>query len=239
MRTVRKRREGKRLGRPAPEQVPDVSRASMLAAAGYDSAPRLLTLAQQRLDSPTALRAIPPIGYTRPKARLAMDGIAWAATCNRTPRAWCVGASERPHGKNRMSLQQYQTDSRTSQRMSAIRPIGSAPEMKIRRLLHREGYRYRVNRYDLPGRPDIVFLSRHKIIFVHGCFWHRHPRCRRATMPSRNREAWHRKFKATVERDRMNIQRLRHDGWDVMVVWECSLPRLDEVTQQIEKFLNA
>src|SRR5689334_4331175 len=93
----------------------------------------------------------------------------------------------------------YPTDEQTSRRMSAVRPIDTRPERVLRRLLTRMNYRYRLNRYDLPGRPDLVFSRRRRVIFVHGCFWHRHRHCAKTTTPVRNAEQWQQKFAATVQ----------------------------------------
>jgi DNA mismatch endonuclease, patch repair protein len=115
----------------------------------------------------------------------------------------------------------YKTDRATSLRMSAVRPIDTTPERLVRRVLTGLGYSYRLNRSDLPGRPDVVFASRKKVIFVHGCFWHRHRRCSRATMPARNEALWQEKFDKTVRRDQQQRRALELDGWQVLVVWEC------------------
>jgi DNA mismatch endonuclease Vsr len=107
--------------------------------------------------------------------------------------------------------------------MSAIRGRDTAPEMVVRRLLHRLGYRYRLHRHDLPGRPDIVLVSRRIVVDVRGCFWHRHadPCCRNATLPKTRREWWEAKLNRNVERDLANEAALRALGWNVLVVWEC------------------
>src|SRR5690606_19657417 len=105
--------------------------------------------------------------------------------------------------------------------MGRIRGRDTIPERRVRSLLHRLGYRFRLHRRDLPGRPDIV-LPRHKtVILVHGCFWHRHPGCGNCTTPTANQEFWLSKFDANVKRDRHSIQALRDLGWKVIVVWEC------------------
>lgn len=110
-----------------------------------------------------------------------------------------------------------------SERMSRIRHKDTSPEMRVRRLVHSLGYRYRLHASDLPGRPDLVFRSRRKLLFVHGCFWHRHRGCSRTRVPKspERRQFWRDKFATNVRRDRRAIRTLREDAWDVMVIWEC------------------
>lgn len=105
--------------------------------------------------------------------------------------------------------------------MARIRGRDTRPEMAVRHFAHALGFRYRLHRRDLPGTPDIVFTRFHTVIFVHGCFWHRHEGCRRATMPKTRRDFWQAKFNANVERDRRNIATLEAAGWTVIVIWEC------------------
>ena len=117
------------------------------------------------------------------------------------------------------------TPKRRSEIMSGIRSKGMKPEMTVRRQLHSMGYRYRLHRRDLPGKPDLVFPARRKIIFVHGCFWHQHadPACRIARRPKSNREYWMPKLERNVARDAENRARLRELGWKVHVIWECEV----------------
>lgn len=109
--------------------------------------------------------------------------------------------------------------------MSNIRSKDTEPEMLVRRFLHLRGFRYRIHDRKLPGRPDIVFSRKRIAIFVHGCFWHQHPDCRFATTPGANQEKWAAKFQANMERDKKNLQQLRQDGWNVIVIWECGLSK--------------
>lgn len=105
--------------------------------------------------------------------------------------------------------------------MSRIRGRDTAPELRVRRALHAMGYRFRLQRRDLPGTPDIV-LPRHRIaLFVHGCFWHRHPGCRSATTPRTRANFWQAKFAANVWRDASAANELRAAGWRVVTIWEC------------------
>jgi len=124
-----------------------------------------------------------------------------------------------------------------SRMMSGIGGKNTAPELIVRRYLHRAGFRFRLHRKDLPGRPDVV-LPRYQIaILVHGCFWHRHSGCRYATTPTSNREFWSAKFAQNVARDRRNVRDLRRRGWTPIVMWECSLTpsRLAALARRIEK----
>ena len=117
--------------------------------------------------------------------------------------------------------------------MSRIGPKHSKAEVTLRRLIHGLGYRFRLHVRDLPGCPDVVLPGRRKVIFLHGCFWHRHHGCSRASNPKSRLEYWLPKFERTVARDAKNQEQLADLGWDVMVVWECEtkdpqslLPRL-------------
>lgn len=117
------------------------------------------------------------------------------------------------------------TRAQRSALMSRIRGKDTRPELVVRSLLHRMGLRFRLHSPKLPGRPDIVLPSRKTVVFVHGCFWHRHARCRFATTPASNKEFWQAKFEANRARDRRNIAALRKLGWRVIVVWECQVGR--------------
>ncbi|WP_024880398.1 very short patch repair endonuclease [Methylosinus sp. LW3] len=117
------------------------------------------------------------------------------------------------------------TSERRSWNMSRIRGRDTEPEVKLRSLLHRAGYRFRLHGRKLPGRPDIVLPRYRTTIFVHGCFWHRHEGCSNATTPSTRPEFWKVKFERNVARDRANAERLSDLGWRVIVVWECDLKK--------------
>lgn len=107
--------------------------------------------------------------------------------------------------------------------MSRIRGRNTGPELRLRSLLHRAGFRFRLHAKQLPGSPDVVLPKYRTAIFVHGCFWHRHPGCRNATMPSTRREFWQEKFDANVSRDARNQAALEAAGWTVLTIWECEL----------------
>lgn len=122
-------------------------------------------------------------------------------------------------------------DKRTRSRiMASVGQKSTGPELKLRKALHRLGFRYRLNDQRLPGSPDLVFPKYHAVIFVHGCFWHRHG-CKYTTTPSTRKEFWIAKFKANIERDQRNINELKKLGWRVLIVWEC------EIKNDLEKNL--
>jgi DNA mismatch endonuclease (patch repair protein) len=122
--------------------------------------------------------------------------------------------------------------------MSRVRAANSEPERIVRRLLHSLGYRFRLHRRDLPGTPDIVLASRRKVIFVHGCFWHRHPGCVRTTNPKTRREYWQAKFAANTARDARNIRELEVGGWKPLVVWECETREPKRLSDRLTSFLE-
>ena len=117
--------------------------------------------------------------------------------------------------------------------MSRIQGKNTSPEKVVRSMLHRMGYRFRIHRTDLPGKPDIVLPKYNTAIFVHGCFWHRHPGCKYATTPKSNPEFWQRKFQRNLDRDRENQTMLQANGWKVVVVWECELRDLDALAERL------
>jgi len=124
--------------------------------------------------------------------------------------------------------------------MARIRGKDTGPEMTVRRLVHGMGYRYRLHRRDLPGQPDLTFGKLRKTIFVHGCFWHRHPdsNCKLARLPKSRLEFWLPKLERNRERDEANIDRLSAMGWSVLVVWECELKNTPSLTSKIRAFLT-
>ena len=122
--------------------------------------------------------------------------------------------------------------------MSRIRGKDTYPEMMVRKWLWTNGYRYRLHRKDLPGKPDIVLPKYHTVIFVHGCYWHRHG-CKYTTTPVTRKEFWEAKFKENTNRDRRNRRQLNQAGWRVLVLWECEIDATNTVTKRkIETFLK-
>jgi len=123
--------------------------------------------------------------------------------------------------------------------MAAIRGKDTKPELVLRKALHARGFRYRLHRKELPGKPDLVFPKHRAVCFVHGCFWHRHQNCRYATTPKTRMDFWDAKFSATVARDQQSRTRLMKAGWRVAVIWECSLrgKSLESTVSQIADWL--
>ena len=121
--------------------------------------------------------------------------------------------------------------------MAAVPRKDSAPELRVRRVLHRLGYRYRLHVRSLPGSPDIVLPKHRKIVFVHGCFWHRHG-CSRTTTPRTREDFWRNKFAANKRRDRRAVQALRRQGWSVATVWECETSNELELTEHLRRLMD-
>ena len=125
-----------------------------------------------------------------------------------------------------------------SERMSRVRSTDTKPEMRVRRLVHGLGYRYRLHVRERPGTPDLVFPSRRAVIFVHGCFWHRHENCALARLPKSRLDFWRKKLESNTTRDAAQQERLRELGWRVLVVWECQLGDTTKLTDTIRHFLD-
>jgi DNA mismatch endonuclease (patch repair protein) len=127
-----------------------------------------------------------------------------------------------------------------SERMSRVRNRDTKPEMVIRRLLHRLGFRYRLHDKRLPGAPDLVFRSRRKVIFIHGCFWHRHsdPSCKLARMPKSKLDFWGPKLEGNRKRDLRIQSELEVIGWKYLIVWECELGHKEQLENKVRAFLT-
>lgn len=130
------------------------------------------------------------------------------------------------------------TPEQRSEVMRRVRGKDTGPEMAVRRLVHAMGYRYRLHRRDLAGVPDLTFPSRRKAIFVHGCFWHRHPNCALARIPKSRTDFWLPKLQGNRERDLRNQNTLQLEGWAILVIWECELRDLEAVSSRIRRFLD-
>ena len=131
------------------------------------------------------------------------------------------------------------TPAERSERMSRVRSKDTKPELTVRRLVHRMGYRYRLHERSLPGNPDMVFPSRGKIIFVHGCFWHRHnTSCEYARWPKSKLDFWKPKLDRNKERDKVIGRKLRRLGWRVLVIWECQLDNTEALAERVRAFLE-
>ena len=122
--------------------------------------------------------------------------------------------------------------------MARVKSKGMKPEMAVRRLLHGLGYRYRLHKSDLPGKPDMAFPSRRKVVFVNGCFWHNHAGCPRVRIPATNREYWTAKLERNQARDERNLALLAEQGWAAMTVWECELRDMPTAAERLTEFLD-
>lgn len=130
------------------------------------------------------------------------------------------------------------TAAQRSRNMARIRGKDTAPEIAVRRLLHALGYRFRVHVSTLPGKPDLAFPARKKAVFVHGCFWHSHPGCVRATRPVSRAVFWAEKFEKNQERDARVQAKLHAEGWQVLVIWECEVKERDKLEARLKEFLG-
>ena len=131
-----------------------------------------------------------------------------------------------------------QLDPKTSARLAQIPQKGTKPEMKVRSIVRALGYHYRANHKGLPGSPDLANKSKKWAIFVHGCYWHHHEDCSKATIPKRNKDFWVAKFSRNRERDAQKVQLLKEQGIRVLVIWECELRENDEAIEKVAKFLK-
>lgn len=121
--------------------------------------------------------------------------------------------------------------------MARLKGKNTRPEKRVRSLLHAMGYRFRLHRKDLPGNPDIVLPKYGTVIFVHGCFWHQHPACNRASIPASNEEFWGKKLTANKRRDAIVEKELNDRGWNVIIIWECELKSPDSLCERIGRCL--
>jgi DNA mismatch endonuclease, patch repair protein len=122
--------------------------------------------------------------------------------------------------------------------MRSIKGKNTSPELAVRSLMYRMGYRYRIHIKELPGCPDIVFPRRQKVIFVHGCFWHSHRKCKKATIPKSNVSFWTEKLLRNKERDATDRRMLKKLGWQVLTIWQCDLKRPENLQDKLRRFLE-
>lgn len=122
--------------------------------------------------------------------------------------------------------------------MSHISGKNTKPEILVRSLLHRMGYRFRIHKKDLPGRPDICLPKHKKVIFVHGCFWHGHENCPRSKRPTTNVEFWNKKIDGNIERDKENIKKLKQLGWQTLTIWTCEIKNQEELKNKLISFIE-
>lgn len=130
------------------------------------------------------------------------------------------------------------TPERRSWLMSRVKAKDTEAEMRVRRTVHSVGLRYRLHRRDLPGTPDLVFPKHRVAVFVHGCFWHRHPGCKKATTPKSRKRFWQRKFDRNVARDRKAIRDLRASGWRIAIIWECETRSKESILDRVRKIFE-
>lgn len=147
------------------------------------------------------------------------------------------GALQQPTAEASIAVVDTITPERRSENMRRIRSKDTSPEMAVRRLVFAEGYRYRLHKRGMPGKPDLVFAGKKKVIFVHGCFWHCHKGCPIARIPKSRPEYWTKKLSGNLERDERHIAELRQFGWEVLVVWECEVDQPD-LLDRIKQFLG-
>ena len=127
----------------------------------------------------------------------------------------------------------HKVSEQRSRNMSAIKSKNTKPEIKVRKVLHSMGYRFRLHRKDLPGSPDIVLPKFKTVIFVHGCFWHRHENCKYASNPKTRKEFWENKFKANAKRDKEIQEKIINIGWQYVVIWECETKNIDNLREKL------
>ena len=123
--------------------------------------------------------------------------------------------------------------------MGRVKNKDTKPEVHVRSIVHRMGFRFRKNKKNLPGHPDIVLPKYRKIIFIHGCFWHGHKNCKRAKRPSSNSKFWDTKLNRNIERDKINIAKLSSMGWHTMVIWQCQVKDEEHLKERIKEFITS
>jgi len=122
--------------------------------------------------------------------------------------------------------------------MSQIRSKHTKPELALRQIVSLMGFRYRLHYKKLPGKPDLAFLGQKKLIFMHGCFWHQHPKCKDSGFPASNLSYWRPKLTRTIERDREHTAILRKQGWKALIIWECEMKKPNQIKRRIKRFLE-
>lgn len=128
--------------------------------------------------------------------------------------------------------------SKRKEMMSKVKQRHTKPEIAVRKLLHRLGYRFRLHSKKLPGTPDIVLPKYKSVIFVHGCFWHQHEGCRKARRPTSNVEFWNEKLDKNIERDKRKESELKDLGWKVLIIWDCEIKDEETLIKKVKKFLR-
>jgi len=134
-------------------------------------------------------------------------------------------------------VDQFSAEERSSI-MRQVRSVNTGPEVQVRRMVHRLGFRFRLHCQNLPGKPDLVLARRKQVVFVHGCYWHQHY-CAAAKRPATNQRYWNRKLDANVDRDKRNLRLLKKQGWRVLTVWECELKKPERLQRRLSRFFNS
>jgi DNA mismatch endonuclease, patch repair protein len=129
--------------------------------------------------------------------------------------------------------------SKRKEMMSSVKQRHTKPEIAVRKLLHRHGFRFRLHNKKLPGTPDIVLPKYKAVIFVHGCFWHQHEGCRKARRPTSNVEFWNEKLDKNIERDSRKELELKNSGWKVLTIWDCEIKDENSLIEKVKNFLSA
>ena len=178
-----------------------------------------------------------------------MEADAWLesfAVCSPLKRRFCYAwrhptdssrLMPRSKDQSKASSDRF-TPEKRSEIMRMVKSTDTSPELNVRKLLHGLGFRFRLHRKDLPGKPDIVLARYHAVIFVNGCFWHQHPRCKRSAIPVSNHDWWSTKLQRNAQRDRANILELRKLGWVVLTVWECEVSNTVRLGARLRRFLG-
>ena len=131
----------------------------------------------------------------------------------------------------------HEVSEQRSRNMSAIKSKNTKPEIKVRKFLHSMGYRFRLHRKDLPGKPDLVLPKYRTAIFVNGCFWHQHKECKYSRLPKTNIDFWKRKLEGNSQRDKLNQSKLKDMGWKVIIIWECQIKEIENIRYFIKETL--
>jgi len=129
--------------------------------------------------------------------------------------------------------------SKRTEIMSSVKQRHTKPEIAVRKILHRHGFRFRLHNKKLPGTPDIVLPKHKAVIFVHGCFWHQHERCRKSRRPTSNIEFWDKKLDRNIVRDSQKESELKNSGWKVLIIWDCEIKDEELLIKKVEYFLHA
>lgn len=200
----------------------------LLVAQGEVEAASVVALESRRpLPAHQSVSRVPAAAGVRPGRLLVSCSLSLLARIMEA--AWNMAADRELAGER--------VDRARSALMSRVRGKNTKPELVVRREVHALGYRFRLHRSDLPGTPDLVFPRLHKVVFVHGCFWHRHEGCSRTTTPTTRATYWQKKFEQNVQRDRRNVTMLESLGWKVLVVWECETFDRVRLAESLSSFL--